>query len=143
MSIVENKALATEFIDEVWNRGNISAIEDFCIAGSMFANGLEGQIRSIRTAFPDFRIVINEIIAEGNKVVLRVTTEGTNSGPMVGFPSFGRLEKPVPPTGKSMSATGTYIFTISSGKIISYAAEIDQIGTLRQIGWTFTPPSPP
>jgi predicted ester cyclase len=59
---------------------------------------------------------------------------------LVGLPAFGRFETPVPPTGKSVTASGTYVFTVSDGKIVSFAAELDQIGLLRQLGWTFTPP---
>jgi predicted ester cyclase len=84
---------------------------------------------------------IDEVFAEGNKIAVRVTTRGTNTGPLVGLPAFGRLETPVPPTGKSVIASGIYLFTVSGGKISSLAAEIDQIGLLQQLGWTFAPPA--
>ena len=141
MSLEDNKALVQQFIDEVMNNGNTAAIADFCIVGSMFAGGIEGQIKSIKTAFPDIQFTVDEILAEGNKVAVRVTTYGTNSGPLVGLPAFGRLETPVPPTDKSVTGSGMYVFKVSDGKIVSYAAELDQIGLLRQMGWTFMPPS--
>lgn len=80
------------------------------------------------------------MVAEGNKVAISVTTHGTNTGPLVGLPAFGRLETPVPPTGKSVTGSGMYIFTVSDGKIEKFAVELDQIGMLRQLAWTFTPP---
>ena len=43
-------------------------------------------------------------------------------------------------SGMSVTTSGMYLFTVSEGKIISYALELDQIGLLRQLGWTFTPP---
>jgi predicted ester cyclase len=140
VSLEDNKVLVQRFMDEVMNAGNTAAIADFCVAGSMFAGGIEGQIKAMKSAFPDIRLTIDDILAEGNKVAVRVTTHGTNSGPLVGLPAFGRLETPVPPTGKLVTGSGMYVFTVSDGKIVSYAAEIDQISLLRQLGWKFTPP---
>jgi predicted ester cyclase len=140
MSLEDNKVLVQRFIDGVMNAGNTAAIADFCVAGSMFAGGIEGQIKAMKMAFPDNHFTIDDILAEGNKVAVRVTTRGTNTGPLVGLPAFGRFETPVPPTGKSVTGSGMYVFTVSDGKIVSFAAELDQIGLLRQLGWTFTPP---
>ena len=140
MSLEDNKALVQRFIDEVMNAGNTAAIADFCVPGSMFAGGIEGQIKAMKTAFPDLHFTIDDIVAEGSKVAIRVTTHATNTGPMVGLPAFGRFDTPVPPTGKSVMGSGIYIFTISDSKIVSFAVELDQIGLLRQLGWTFTPP---
>lgn len=95
----------------------------------------------MKSAFPDIRFTIDDIVGEGQKAAVRVTARGTNAGPLVGLPAFGRLEKPVPPTGRSVTHSGMYIFTLSDGRILSYAAELDQVGLLRQLGWTFTPPS--
>lgn len=141
MTSEENKALVQRFIDEVLNDGNTAAIADFCVPGSFFAGGIEGQIIAMKTAFPDNHFTIDDILAEGDKVAVRVTIRGTNTGPLVGLPAFGRLETPVPPTGKSVMASGMNFFTVSDGKIVSFAAELDQIGLLRQMGWTFTPPA--
>jgi predicted ester cyclase len=140
VTIEANRALVQQFFDKVMNAGNTDAIADFCVAGSMFAGGLEGQVKAMKTAFPDIQFTVDDILSEGNKVAVRVTTHGTNSGPLIGLPAFGRFETPVPPTGKSVTHSGTYVFTVSDGKIVSYAAELDQIGLLRQLGWTFTPP---
>jgi predicted ester cyclase len=140
VTIEANRALVQQFFDKVMNAGNTDAIADFCVAGSMFAGGIEGQVKAMKTAFPDIQFTVDDTLSEGNKVAVRVTTHGTNSGPLIGLPAFGRLETPVPPTGKSVTHSGTYVFTVSDGKIVSYAAELDQIGLLRQLGWTFTPP---
>ena len=141
MSLEDNKMLVQQFIDEVMNAGNTAAIANFSVAGSMFAGGIEGQIKAMKTAFPDNHFTIDEILAEGDKVAIRVTTHGTNTGPIAGLPAFGRFETPVPPTGKSVTGGGMYVFTLSNGKIVSFAAELDQVGLLRQLGWTFTPPA--
>jgi predicted ester cyclase len=140
MSIEDNKTLVRRFIDEVMNAGNFDAIADLCVPGSMFAGGIEGQMKAMKTAFPDNHFTIEEILAEGDKVAVRMTIKGTNTGPLVGLPAFGRLETPVPPTGKVVITSGTNVFTVSNGKIVSFSSELDQIGLLRQLGWTFTPP---
>lgn len=140
MTIEGNKALVQRFIDEVMNAGNTDAIADLCVTRTLFAGGIEGQIKAMKTAFPDIQFTVDDAICEGDKVAVRVTARGTNTGPLVGLPAFGRLETPLPPTGKSATHTGTYMFTLSDGKIMSFVAELDQIGLLRQLGWTFTPP---
>lgn len=140
MTLEDNKVLVQRFIDEVMNAGNTAAIMDFCVEGSMFAGGIEGQIQAMKAGFPDLHLSVDEMIAEGDKVAVRVTVHGSNTGPLVGLPAFGRLETPAPPTGKSVMHSGVYVFTVSDGRIVRYAVELDQIGLLRQLGWTFTPP---
>ncbi|SRR6266702_3928875 len=94
----------------------------------------------MRTAFPDNHITIDELVAEDALVAARVTTRGTNSGPLVGLPAFGRFEQPVPPTGQAVLGTAIYIFKFIDGRIASLAFELDQVGLLQQLGWTFIPP---
>jgi predicted ester cyclase len=142
MSTEDNKALVQRFIEEVMNAGNTAAIADLCVAGSMFAGGIEGQMQTMKLAFPDNHFSIDEMVAEGNEVAVRVTSHGTNTGLVAGLPGFGRLDTPVPPTGKTVTGSSMYIFTISDGRIVSYAMELDEIGLLRQMGWTFAPPRP-
>ena len=140
MSLENNKVLVQRFIDEVFNVGNTAAMADFCIPGSMFVGGIEGQAKVMKLGFPDNHFTIDDILAEGNKVAIRVTINGTNTGPLVGLPAFGKFETPLPPTGKSMSVSGMMVFTVKDGKIVSFARELDNIGMLQQLGWTFTPP---
>jgi len=140
MTLEENKALVQRFIDLVMNEGNTEAITDFTVPGSMFAGGLVGQIQAMKTAFPDQHFTVDAMIAEDSRVAVQMTAQGTNSGPLVGLPGFGRLEQPVPPTDEVVTNRVIYVFKLANGRIISYAAELDQIGMLRQMGWRFTPP---
>jgi predicted ester cyclase len=140
MSIEENKELVQRFIEEVFNAGNTAAIADFTVPGSLLTGGLASQIMGMRTALPDTRFTIDEMVAEADKVVARVTQRGTNTGPLVGLPAFGKLELPVPPTGRPVMVTSIHIFKIKDGKVVSTTAEIDQIGLLQQLGWSITPP---
>jgi predicted ester cyclase len=140
VSTEDNKALVQRFIAEIMNAGNTASMADFCVAGSLFAGGFAGQIKAIKTAFPDFQWTIDNMFADGNFVAVRMTARGTNTGPLVGLPAFGRFDQPPPPTSKWTLVTGMHIFTVSDGKIVSLASEIDQLGLLQQLGWTFTPP---
>ena len=140
MSLDKNKALVREFIEEVMNKGNTEAIPDYCVTGSMFAGGIAGQVNTMKTAFPDNHFSIETILAEGNQVAVQVMTNGTNTGPLVGLPAFGKLKQPEPPTGQTVVSSGMYLFTLAEGKIASFTAELDQIAILRQLGWSFIPP---
>lgn len=140
MSIEDNKTLVRRFIDEVINAGNTAALADLCVPGSMFAGAIKGQLKRWKTAFPDDHTTVDEMLAEGDKVAVSMTTSGTNSGPF-GLPILGPLESPLPPTGQSMTLTAIYIFKISEGKILTFAREGDMLGLLRQLGWTVTPPN--
>lgn len=139
--IEENKALVRRFVEEVYNKGNLDSIADFFIQGSFLAGGHAGQIKVMKTAFPDNNFTIEEMVAEADKVVARMTVRGTNTGPIAGLPAFGKLETPIPPTGKQTMSTAIYIFTLKDGRIASINTELDQIGMLRQMGWKITPPN--
>lgn len=140
MGIEDNKALVRQFIEEVMNTGNVDAIAEYCVPGSLLAGGLAGQFKVMKLAFPDLNFTIDEMVAEDNNVVALLTQRGTNSGPLAGFPAFGKFETPVPPTGEPVMASLIYVFRIRDGKIASLESEFDQVGVLRQIGWTFSPP---
>src|SRR5690348_4201741 len=141
MSIEDKKALVRRFVEEVMNDANSAAIADLCVPDSRFALGIAGQLQSMRTAFPDNHFTIDELLAEDALVAARMIVRGTNSGPLVGLPAFGRMEKPVPATGQSVLGTAIYIFKIVDGRIASLTFELDQVGLLQQLGWTFNPPS--
>jgi predicted ester cyclase len=140
MTITENKALVRQFMEEVFNVKNTDAIADYSVPGSLFAGGLAHQMMVFNTAFPDACSTIDEIVAEADKVVVRATLRAINTGILAGLPTFGKLESPIPPTDQPVMVTGMYVFTIRDDQIMSMAQEFDQIGLLRQLGWTIAPP---
>jgi steroid delta-isomerase-like uncharacterized protein len=113
----DNKALVRRWIDEVWNKRNMAAIEDFLApsyvghaSGVPDAKGPEGfrqRHTALSTAFPDFRYTAEDIITEGDKVAVRYTLHGTHQGEFMG----------IAPTGKEMTWTGMTILHIANGKI--------------------------
>ena len=132
MSTEENKAL-TRHAYELANQGNLAAFyelfaPDFVLHNaSMAIRGLEAykQFLSLYlTAFPDAQSSIEDLIAEGDTVVVRQTFRGTHQGELMG----------IPPTGKQVSATGIVITRIANGKAVEEWSNYDDLGLLQQLG---------
>ena len=76
------------------------------------------------SGFLDSHLVIEDVIAEGDKVVTRLTITGTQTGTLQG----------IPPTGKKFSMRGIDIFRVVDGKIVEHWDAVDQLGMLQQLG---------
>jgi steroid delta-isomerase-like uncharacterized protein len=134
MSTEENKALVHRFYDEVHNKQNRAAIDDFIdphmvdhAAPPGTPGGIEGQKQLIGmylTAFPDHQVTVEDMIAEGDKVVARVTVRGTHQGAFLG----------IPPTGKHWTFTAIDIIRIAGGKIVEHWNNYDALGLMQQLG---------
>ena len=85
---------------------------------------LEQFIRMLYAAFPDMYHTIEDMIAEGDKVVARFSIRGTHKGEFQGIPA----------TGKEVAVTGIFIFHIAEGKIAEAWEEADMMGLMRQLG---------
>lgn len=131
----ENKATYRRFIEEIWNIGNLDLIE-LLIADDYVAHdpaspdlgrGLESlrqRANPYRKAFPDLQIIIEEILAEGDKVVTRWSSSGTHQGDIYG----------IAPTGKSVTTSGINISRFANGKIVEEWTSWDTIGLMKQLG---------
>jgi hypothetical protein len=82
---------------------------------------------------PDQRVSCDDVIAEGDRVVCRITTTGTNTGPL----EFVRF--PIPATGKSVTSSAIHVFRIARGKIVEHWGAVDAFAMLRQLGLTPRP----
>src|SRR5918999_6072987 len=133
VSTQENKAIFRRYVEEVFNHGNLEIAEeifDRYIAhqpdGSTLERGPEDVKRFIgefRSAFPDLRISIDEQIAEGDKVVNRVTFRGTHQ----------REFRGMAPTGREIEVNGITIFRFSpEGKVVESWDSYDQLRMMRQ-----------
>ncbi len=131
-SIETVKAVARRFFEEIWNRGSEEAIDAHLAAETVgndpsFGTGREAfraQWRTWRTAFPDIHFAVEELVAEGNKVVTRWTMTGTHRGP------FWR----VPGTGRRVTVTGMSLDRIEDGRIVAGFDAWDELGLRRQLG---------
>ena len=134
MSNEQNKALTRKLVEEIINRGNISLIDEIMPPDFIEHEGAPGMpkdregfkqsIPVIRSAFPDFKATIDDIVAEGDKVVVRQTWSGTHKGEFMG----------VPPTGKSVSFGVIDILRIDGGKFVEHWGQMDSMGMMQQLG---------
>jgi steroid delta-isomerase-like uncharacterized protein len=134
----ENKAIVRRYFDEIFNRGDLAAIDVLLAPAIVFENPprrVEGLaafrqlVTSLRTAFPDAQFVIEDEVAEGDKVVTRWRLHGTQHGPF--------LEHP--PTDKRFDVTGMDIFQIAGGRIARVWVNMDMLGQAQQLGWIPAP----
>ncbi len=134
MSVEENKAIERRFTEELFNKGNLAAVDEL-VATNFVAHigipgvtpdreGLKQFVTINRTAFPDFHSTIEDIIAEGDKTVQRFTARGTHKGEFMG----------IPPTGKQVTITGIAIDRIAGGKIVENWVNMDMLGMMVQLG---------
>ena len=69
MSLEKNKELAKQFLEEVLNNGNVSAIQEFMISGSMFAGAFQWFVTDyIKVGFPNFHLTIEGVFGEDDRV---------------------------------------------------------------------------
>ncbi|SRR5712691_3136080 len=137
MSLEDNKAIVRRFFMEFLGQGNM-AVADELLDPNLIAHdsgavmipllsgreGVKQFFTDLRVKLPDLQISVDDLLAEGDKVVARWTVHGTNLGP------FGAM----PATGKQMTVTGIGIYHLASGKIVEYWAELDMLGTMNQLG---------
>lgn len=134
MMETENERVARRFYEEVVNQGSLDLLqelvaedftEQFATPGQPAGRaGLEQFLRMVGTAFPDAHATIEDIIASGDKVAVRLTLRGTHQGPFFGIEA----------TGKSVSWHAIHILRVSSGTIVERWAVADVAGIMLQIG---------
>jgi len=141
MSVKEIKALERRFIEE-WNKGKTAAmavIDELCATNITYHGGSGEEIHGHKgfkqsmsefySAFPDSHFTIDDMVTEGDKVVVRWTMTGTHKG------EFGGI----PPTNKKMTIWGIYIDRIAGGKFVETWERFDTLGMMQQLGIVPTP----
>ena len=134
MSLEENKELVRQLLEDDISQGN-EAVAERIIATDFFdhtnppgmQHGLDGHkanVRLFRAAFPDQWWHIEDLIAEGDKVVARTTMRGTHTGDFFG----------IPPTGRRVELPGVHIMRIANGRIAEHWGSNDDLGMMRQLG---------
>jgi predicted ester cyclase len=89
--------------------------------------GLDGArqlITILKSAFPDFRTTVDQVLVEGDLVAARLTHAATHLGPFLG----------IPPTGRQATVTATGIFRVQDGRLAENRVVFDALGLLRQLG---------
>lgn len=134
MSVEENKAIARRFYEEVWNKHNLAALEEFMatdlidhdpwLGQAPGREGMKQQLALLLAAFPDLQFTVDLIIAEGDMVASRLTVSATHTGEFIG----------IPPTGTQGTITGSEIFRIAGGKVVERWGNFDILGMMQQLG---------
>ncbi len=135
MSADTNKALVHRYIQEVCNQRNMAVLDEL-LAPSYVCHdpdtpdmgvGPESVKRNLNlylTAFPDAQFTIEDMIAEGDRVVTRWTVRGTHKADLKG----------IAPTGRRVTVTGITTCRFSNGKMIEAFENWDSLGLMQQIG---------
>lgn len=134
MSAEESKAIVRRFWG-VWEEGDIDLVDE--LLASDYVNhspatpdqptdpeGVKAVVGMFRGAMPDLRVIIEDMIAEGDKVVVRYTLEGTHEGELFG----------VSPTGRRLSIKSISVERVSDGKIREHWRITDSLHMMQQLG---------
>jgi predicted ester cyclase len=137
MSTEMNKAIVRCFYEEVFNERNINLIDE--LMATEFINhdptpvaardraSMKQFIKTLTIAFPDHHHQIQELIAEGDKVVMRCILTGTHQGIFSGF-----LE--MPPTGKSICQQQIHILRVQGNQLTEHFVIRDDLTIMQQLG---------
>ena len=134
MSAEDNKAVIRRLIEEVYNQGNLDVVDEL-VAADIFnhpavpehQHGIDGfkhVMEWVRTFSSDVHYDIDAIIAEGDKVAVRMTQSGTQTGPI----------RDLPPTDKRFSVDYVHWFRLAEGKIVEMWAVRDDLTRMQQLG---------
>jgi steroid delta-isomerase-like uncharacterized protein len=141
VSIEENKAIVLRWFAEL-DRGNLDIVDELIADEYVDHNpalpnlppgreGVRQYVRILKTAFPDASHTVEDVIAEGDKVMTRVTARGTFLGECIGYQ----------PNGNVIEISGIAVHRIEDGWLVEHWAHADIAGFMHQIGATPAPAS--
>ena len=131
----QNKTNVRRLFEELWNKGNLAVADELIAPTYMHhdastpdaGRGPESEKKRVtlyRTAFPDFRLTIEDLIAEGETIVARWACRGTHQGDLNG----------IAPTGKQFVISGVSIMRLAGGKFTEGWINWDAMGLMQQLG---------
>ena len=136
----ELKATIKRIIEEAWNNGNLDVLDelyavDFVRHRPPFPDieGLDAhkqRVSVVRSAYPDHKTIIHDIIVDGDKVALWYTWEGTHTGEGLSLP----------PTGKPVKVAGCDVYHMVDGKVVEEWDHEGFLSLFQQLGYKIIPP---
>ncbi len=134
MSTEENKAIVRRFV-QIWGKGSLDTLDELAAPGFSVYYPLMGEtvhgpdafkqvLMRFHAGLPDVEVVSEDMIAEGDQVVVRWRAQGTHTGGLLG----------IPPTGKQVTLTGITIYRLADGKVVEERGEEDDLGFMQQLG---------
>jgi predicted ester cyclase len=132
--------IARRLIEEGFNKGNLEVVDDLTspaiVEHQSFgpnhapgAAGVRAVVQSLRSAFPDFQLEIQDLVADGGTVWLRMVATGTHGGPFMGHA----------PTGRAMRIDVFDIIRVEDGRMVEHWGVPDRLGALLQLGLAQSP----
>jgi predicted ester cyclase len=128
VSVEENKAMLRRLVDEGLNAGNMDVVDE--LFTPELAEQQKKGFTAYRSAFPDWREEVVDLVAEEDKVVGRFKCSGTHRGEMMG----------IAPTGRRMEVDEVYFLRVEDGKFVEFWGLEDNLTRMRQLG--LLPPRP-
>jgi predicted ester cyclase len=144
-----NKELVRRWVEEIFNAKDLDACDRLISAEyvehalATFGRSEPGRVpgpgtmrqtaQFIISQFPDVKMTIETILAEGDEVAVRLTARGTNLGPIGGV---------IPPTGREFVASQSHWFRVEDGKLAEHWAVRDDLSAMLQLGVIQPPRSP-
>lgn len=139
MSTEQNKAVVRRFSEELISKGNMAVADELIAENYVNHNPIPGQmpgregfkrsVTGLRMAFPDLYEAVEDMIAEGDKVVVRATRHAIHRGAFMGVAS----------TGKHVTIPTMYILRVADGKITDAWLNWDMLGLMQQLGAILSP----
>ena len=133
MSVEQNKMIARRFYD-LFNTGNLDGLAEIVTADVMDHNPAPGQaagfaglkqvLGMFRAGFPDLQVTVEDVLAEGDKCLLRLRARGTHNGAFLG----------IPPTGKPVDFPAMDLYRLADGKIVEAWHLEDLLTMMMQVG---------
>jgi steroid delta-isomerase-like uncharacterized protein len=131
----ENKAIVRRLFDAI-NRGDLGQLPELVAADVVDHNavifmqpegpgGVEEGVRMLLRGFPDLQVTVEELLAEGDRVVARLTMAGTNTGDYRGLPA---------PTQQHFNSEAIAILRVADGRVAEIRGTADRLGMLTQLG---------
>jgi steroid delta-isomerase-like uncharacterized protein len=130
-----NKSLVRRLFEEVWNKGNTQIVDELFTpnyahhdpSSPDFGRGPESEKKRVtlyRSAFPDLRLTIEDLITEGETVIARWSCKGTHKGDLNG----------IAPTGNIVHMSGISITRLVNNKMAESWVNWDALGLMQQLG---------
>src|SRR6266700_1714809 len=136
MTTDDNKALVQRFYDEVINQKNLAALDQFVSPNAVnhtvpagLPQGPSQFLGLHLNAFPDVKVTVEDLLADGDIVIARVSIRGTQQG------AFGSIH----PRGKPITVMTINIFRIANGKMVEHWGLADRLSALQQLGVVLPP----
>ena len=132
-ALERNKALVRRFIDEIFLKGDFSAVDELLTDdftphtwGDMQPGreGLKEAITRVSAGLTDARMTIHDVIAEDDRVAVRLTSSAKQTGEFMGMP----------PSGKRYEIGEIHIFRLRDGRVAEHWHQADFMGMMRQLG---------